>query len=114
MSVVFGQWRLVAHDHVEPLAVRGGEDGVRTMFTGCLSECFDGDQLVELVVVIGIKQPKDSSARGTVARVHHNVETVEGVAESLSMTDLGQFGEFIVELLGGSAFVIAAFGSPCR
>ena len=71
MAVILRQLGLVAHHHVEVLAIRSKQDRVRTVLSSGCGEFPDGDDLVELVVLVGVKQSEDSRSRRTGPRIDH-------------------------------------------
>ena len=89
------------HDVMNPvLAVRGRYDGVRTVFTGRVTQGLELYNLVEVIIAICIEETKDATTHSAIARVDDYVEAVEGVADALRMANLRELGELLRHWLG--------------
>ena len=56
------------------------------------SLCPEWDVKACIAHAIGIEKAVDATAHSAAARADHDVETIEGVAETLCMTNLREFG----------------------
>ena len=90
MGVTLGQLGLVAHYDVKVLAVGSGKNRMRSVFASRGGKFLDRHDLVELIVTVGIEQAEHSGSGYTGAGIDHDVKTVEGIAQALSVPDLGK------------------------
>ena len=115
MGVIFGQLGLVAHYDVEVLAVGSGKNRMRSVFASGGGKLLDGNDLVELIVTVGIKQTEYTGSRYARAGIDHDVKAIEGIAQALGVPDLRKlflgFGWFShTGPLGGVGNLLDAFG----
>ena len=64
---------------------------MRTVLSSGGGELPDGDNLVELIILVGVKQAEDSGPGRTGPGINHHIQAVERIAESLCMSDQRKF-----------------------